>query len=256
MPKKIQKTILYLTVFLILAKVILLTGFFLSPAVAIPSEDITIKTQDLIDMTNNYRKDLGLKELTYNPRLTQAAVNKARDLLSGQYFNHTSPDGKRFSEWIREVNYDYFYVGENLAIDFDNTENAFQAWLDSETHKDNIVKPEYQEIGMAVLEGKYQSHKTIIVVQLFGSRVMGTTEGQFTTRDPISDLVDNYFYQQTWWEKLTSLESIERLNIYNNYLLMIFIGLVLITHRRQLAISQRSIKTPIINRYQANIDKE
>lgn len=130
----------------------------------------------LVELTNEYRLESGLQPLTVNPRLTQAAVNKAKDILAKQYFNHTSPDGRKFSDWIKDVNYDYFYVGENLAIDFTKPQDIFTAWLNSPKHKENIIRPEFQEIGIADISGEFENHPTQIVVQLFGSRVLGVSE--------------------------------------------------------------------------------
>jgi|GEM_PF-938549 len=145
---------------------------------------------ELIQLTNEYRRNLGLRELIVNPRLTQAAVNKAKDLLAKQYFNHTSPTGKKFSDWVKEVNYSYFYVGENLAIDFANPQEVFDAWIKSPKHKENIERPEFQEIGIADLKGLFDSRETDVVVQLFGSRVLGENEKSTSSN---SALINNYF---------------------------------------------------------------
>ena len=131
---------------------------------------------ELIRLTNEYRQKLGLGALAINPRLTQAAVNKAKDILSHQYFSHTSPEGRKFSDWVKDVNYAYFYVGENLAIDFPNSQEAFDAWLGSPKHKENIERSEYQEIGIADLKGEFEGRETNVIVQLFGSRVLGADE--------------------------------------------------------------------------------
>ncbi len=134
-----------------------------------------VSANDLINLTNQYRVNRGLKPLTPNARLTQAALNHANDIISKDYFDHTSPDGKKFSDWIKEVNYNYFYVGENLAIDFDNDSRAFQAWVESPGHLANIEKPQYQEIGVATVRGKMKGRMTTIMVQMFGSRLLQPT---------------------------------------------------------------------------------
>lgn len=143
---------------------------------ALPLSGGSAGATELIRLTNEYRKESGLNPLTVNPRLTQAAVNKAKDILAKQYFNHTSPDGRKFSDWIKDVNYEYFYVGENLAIDFTKPQDVFTAWLNSPKHKENIIRPEFQEIGIADIGGQFEDHSTQIVVQLFGSRVLGVSE--------------------------------------------------------------------------------
>jgi hypothetical protein len=154
----------------------------------------------LIELTNEHRISLGLPTLATNSRLTQAAINKAGNILTEQYFNHTSPDGRKFSDWIKDVNYKYFYVGENLAIDFNNAEDIFSAWLKSDRHRENIERQEFQEIGIAVIGGNFKNKNTLIAVQLFGSRVLGVNEASIATIEPSTDLyfpTNKYSHQST-----------------------------------------------------------
>lgn len=150
-------------------------------------------SEAIIKLTNIYRQEAGLKPLLINPRLTQAAINKANDIITNQYFSHTSPEGKRFSDWIKEVNYSYFYSGENLAIDFTSAEDAFSAWLQSDKHRQNIERSEFQEIGVASISGKFNGQQTTVIVQLFGSRVLGAND--FSDYPSYQSLANNYFSQ-------------------------------------------------------------
>lgn len=256
MIRIIKNILIILCVVAVTLKLILVTVIFVYPNI-ISTDNIEANAKELIDLTNNYRKQLGLTELTPNARLTQAAVNKAGDLLNSQYFNHTSPAGKKFSQWIKDVDYKYFYVGENLAIDFDNNQEIFQAWLNSPSHKENIIKPQYQEIGIAVIEGKYNNHQTTIVVQLFGSRVLGENEILGNVFKPSERSTNNYFPNSNFWQKITALKNIDKFNKYNNYFLVIVIGLYLMTYTPSVKNkNQINVKQPIINRYQAKIFRE
>ena len=256
MLKFIKKILLFTTIALIIIKVAVGLVIFLYPP--IPEDDnLSISPTALIELTNQYRESQGLTTLTPNARLTQAAYNKAQDLLTRQYFDHTSPDGQKFSQWIKDVNYQYFYVGENLAIDFNDEIELFQAWLDSPTHQENIIKPQYQEIGIAALRGKYKNHSTIVVVQLFGTRVLGEQEDSADDDyRGLTNLADNYFYRQSWWQKFVSLDKLDDINRLIGYALVVSLGLYLITYRPQKNINQINIKHPIINRYQAKIFRE
>jgi len=255
MIKIIKKILTILVLFFISVKLILVTAIFLYPNI-ISSYNIEANAKELIDLTNQYRESQGLTILSPNPRLTQAAVNKAYDLLTNQYFSHTSPDGKKFSDWIKEVDYKYFYVGENLAIDFEKNDDIFQAWLESPSHKENIIKPQYQEIGIAVIEGKYKNSQTTVVVQLFGSRVLGENDS-INTFGSINNFADNYLSTNNFWIKKASLKNIEKLNNLTNYFLLITLGLYLITYTPVVKKkNQINIKQPIVNRYQAKIFRE
>lgn len=183
MHNRAVKIIFFIAVGLIVAKAAAgaLISYWPEAADALALSGGQAGADKLIQLTNEYRRDNNLNTLTVNPRLTQAAVNKAKDILAKQYFSHTSPDGRKFSDWIKDVNYSYFYVGENLAIDFTNPQDVFAAWLNSPKHKENIVRPEFQEIGIADISGEFEGHQTQVVVQLFGSRVLGASETPTST---------------------------------------------------------------------------
>lgn len=267
----IKKLLLLLAILLIAAKALITAAIFLSPPIITP-DNLEVNARELINLTNQYRLNHGLNALAVNPRLTQAAVNKARDMLSRQYFDHTSPAGKKFSDWIKEINYQYFYVGENLAIDFTDNQELFDAWLQSPKHYENIVKPQYQEIGLAAISGKFKNHPTMAVVQLFGTRILsqdnlsGGINGADTANTssaasakPITD-----FYTPGSWTALILLATLDKLNSWNNLLLILIIGLVLIAFKPQKLIafspqkknSQSKIKPPTAKRYQAKTLKE
>jgi hypothetical protein len=44
-----------------------------------------------------------------------------------------------------------------------------QAWMDSSTHRANIVHQKYTQIGIAVVDGKLGGMETTLVVQMFGT---------------------------------------------------------------------------------------
>lgn len=129
--------------------------------------DITVKR--IIDLANADRHDKRASDLVKSEKLMRAAMKKAEDMFSKNYFSHTSPEGLTPWHWLEEENYDYNYAGENLAMDFISTEKMNKAWLASPTHRTNILNEKYTEIGVAVLEGNLNDHPTILAVQMFGS---------------------------------------------------------------------------------------
>jgi len=51
------------------------------------------------------------------------------------------------------------------------------AWMNSPTHRENIVNPTYKDIGVGIASGDYEGHQTIIVVQMFGNPVSESSLG-------------------------------------------------------------------------------
>jgi len=129
--------------------------------------DITKIT--LEKLVNQSRQSAGLPALAENEKLDKAAELKAQNMVQNQYFNHTSPTGVTPWYWFSQAGYNYKYAGENLAVGFFESEEVYNAWLNSPTHKENMMNPNYKEIGTAVLKG-FGDGNAIIVVQLFGSQ--------------------------------------------------------------------------------------
>jgi len=119
-------------------------------------------------LVNQTRESSGLSPLTENAILTQAAQLKAENMIKNQYFDHTSPTGITPWYWFSQAGYKYKYAGENLAIGFYESDEVYRAWLNSPSHKANIMSPRYTEVGTAILKG-FGGSGAIIVVQEFGS---------------------------------------------------------------------------------------
>lgn len=125
-------------------------------------------TATLVDLTNDDRSEERIGPLKINEKLVAAAQAKANDMAEKGYFAHTSPDGRTSWSWFEDAGYTFSYAGENLAVNFSDSEDVVQAWMDSPTHRANILNGKFTEIGIATAEGEYKGRKTIFVVQMFG----------------------------------------------------------------------------------------
>lgn len=123
----------------------------------------------LVLLTNKDRVNQNISELKINPLLEKAAQMKADDMASKGYFAHNTPDGKTPWYWLSQAGYKYVFAGENLAVNFVESEDVQKAWMASPTHKSNIVNPKYTEIGIATSTGIYKGREAVFVVQMFGS---------------------------------------------------------------------------------------
>lgn len=128
----------------------------------------SISVDQVVAQTNQKRAEAGLAPLTFSGSLARAAQLKAEDMFSNQYWAHTSPQGKEPWDFIRMAGYSYQSAGENLARDFMGTGEMVEAWMNSPTHRANIVNSRYQEIGIAVVNGTLEGTETTLVVQMFG----------------------------------------------------------------------------------------
>ncbi len=134
--------------------------------------DITV--QKLFSLTNEERAKASLPPLTENVELSQAAEKKAAYMFQKDYWSHFAPDGTSPWDFIKKSGYQYEFAGENLAKNFLFSKNVIDAWMNSPTHRENIVRKEYTEVGYAVVNGMLNGEETTLVVQMFGTPLVKT----------------------------------------------------------------------------------
>lgn len=163
---------------LFLAAVILASPFYTAAAAPTKSKELAPITADnLFALVNQERARANIPALKRNTALDQAAKMKAQDELSNNYFSHISPTGLDSWYWFRKADYSFRHAGENLANTQRNystlrnpnrtkqvlksSQDIVLAWMQSPSHRANILNPKYTETGTAVV-GRY-------VVQMFGT---------------------------------------------------------------------------------------
>lgn len=126
---------------------------------------------ELHSVINRERLKRGIDPLVLSPKLNTAAQAKADDMQTKRYFSHVSPiDGKEWKEFIVESGYEYKEAGENLANGYDVLEEMITAWLNSPSHRANMLNTAVSETGFGVRTGELDGFPTIFVVQVFGER--------------------------------------------------------------------------------------
>ena len=133
-----------------------------------------INVLDLLKFTNERRLEQGLDPLAIDTQLSEAAKLKAQNMFEEQYWSHTSPSGNDPWVFFSQAQYSYLYAGENLARDFADSRGVVEAWMNSRSHQDNILNSKYQDVGFAVVDGKFNGFETTLVVQLFGAKAIST----------------------------------------------------------------------------------
>lgn len=182
----------------------------------------------VIQQTNMQREKYGLPPLRESPDLNRAALLKAQDMISGQYFAHLSPSEEGVTDLAKIVGYEFIAIGENLALgNFQNDEALVQGWMDSPGHRANILSLQYLEIGAAVLKGDFEGKATWLAVQHFGLPLAACPQ-------PSKDLEAEIWQKQDQIEKLQKVLSLlkqeiegirpkrgtfysEKVEEYNNY---------------------------------------
>ncbi len=161
--------------------ILILISFFIFSSLFFPSSlnpfesrirafaDISV--QELINFTNQKRAENGLPAFSNNSALSAAAGKKVDDMFAKNYWAHNSPDGTTPWVFIKGAGYDYVYAGENLARGFNSATDVVNAWMSSTAgHRENILSPNFKDVGFAVKSGSLNGEQTFLVVQELGSR--------------------------------------------------------------------------------------
>jgi hypothetical protein len=120
-------------------------------------------------LTNTERSAYNAHPLIRNSLLDEAATLKAKDMAARGYFSHNTPEGLLPWHFLNKVGYRYVRAGENLAVNFTDSKDVVNAWMNSPTHKANITKESFTEIGIGMADGFHQGQPTIFVVQFFAT---------------------------------------------------------------------------------------
>lgn len=140
-------------------------GSIMSEAAKITSSSVILK---VLEETNKYRVENGLSELKLDATLCKAAKIRSDELYATDYaIIHTRPDGRHWGTVLDEVKYNYSHGGENIGYtigDLNTANTIFQLWIDSSSHRANILDSVSEEIGIAYTK----NGDKVYWVQIFG----------------------------------------------------------------------------------------
>jgi uncharacterized protein YkwD len=143
---------------------------------------------------NRERGKYDLNPLSLSSSLINSATKKAEAMLESNCWDHYCPlpPGVSPWKWFADVDYKYEHAGENLAEGFRDNETVMKAWMNSPTHRDNVLKNSFEEIGIGFAAGEYQnkSMNTIIVVH-FGKPIRGGDVTNFVVEEENDRILDN-----------------------------------------------------------------
>ncbi|MBN2207546.1 MAG: hypothetical protein JW742_09090, partial [Candidatus Aminicenantes bacterium] len=106
----------------------------------------------LFALLNSERESRGLAPLAASPELTALAREHSRGMAETGVLSHLSPSGKTLGTRLAESALFYALGGENVA--FSETyvpEFMHKALMDSPAHRSEILRPEYNKVGIGVV---------------------------------------------------------------------------------------------------------
>ena len=118
---------------------------------------------EVFNLINNQRTNNGLSSLKIDSEVQNVARIKAKDMVSNNYFSHTSPTYGSPFDMLKNFGISYKSAGENIAGN-SNNQAAVTAWMNSTGHKANILNSNFNYTGIGVVSSnKYGK----IYVQMF-----------------------------------------------------------------------------------------
>jgi len=122
---------------------------FLAAAGDPPRSKSKIDIPALVELHNKARANEDLGPLTVNEKLVAAAKVQAKDMGDHEEMRHEGSDGSDAAKRAKDQGYRYQLVGENVAMGQRSSAEVMTAWMNSPHHKENILRPDHTEIGLA-----------------------------------------------------------------------------------------------------------
>ena len=130
-------------------------------------------------LTNAVRRQEGLSRLRFDERLARAAATRSDAMAEADFFGHYGPGDSSAraavgrTAWVPEAR--SWLVGENIAWAAEGgatPARIVRSWLDSPTHRANILNEHFREVGLGVVAAvpKRDARPGATVTQLFGVR--------------------------------------------------------------------------------------
>lgn len=102
--------------------------------------------QQVLNLVNKERRSQGLSALSLSAEAQQAARVRAKEIVSS--FSHTRPNGTSCFTVLNEIGAKYTSAGENIAKGQKTPEQVVEAWMNSPSHRANILSSKYTKLGV------------------------------------------------------------------------------------------------------------
>lgn len=144
----------------------------------------TIDPRDIVTYVNEERMKRGIRPLRVNTTLMKAAEMRANVILKHQNFSHQDPYEKiQLDTVLPLLKYPYKYASENIGMG-DSSGRAFvTGFMNSPSHRANLLDPRLAETGVAIVTGPYKQYYVNIAVHLFAEPWDTAAFAGYTERD-------------------------------------------------------------------------
>lgn len=137
-----------------------------NPAMIYPNQKLNIPNidnvknveEEVLTLVNQERSKIGLKPLQMDWELSRVARMKSQDMAQKNYFSHTSPTYGSPFDMMKQFGINFRTAGENIASGQQTPKEVMESWMNSQGHRENILKPDYTHLGVGYYRGGSYGH--------------------------------------------------------------------------------------------------
>lgn len=115
----------------------------------------------MLCLVNRVRDHYGLAPLDENTPLRRSATGHSNDMVEHGYLSHGGPAGSTVGSRVTQAGYlarvNAYFIGENIGGGVGRERGSalavFRAWMHSPPHRENILDPEFHDLGIGVARG-------------------------------------------------------------------------------------------------------
>jgi len=128
----------------------------------------TIDPVDFVNEINAARAKSGSPPLRLNATLMRAAKMRAEVIKKHQNFSHQDPyEDIELGTVLPKLQYSFVYASENIGMGGISAANFVEGFMNSTSHRNNLLDPKLTDTGAAIVDGPYKQYYVNYAVQLF-----------------------------------------------------------------------------------------
>jgi len=132
--------------------------------------ETTLDTRTALKLINGYRREKGLKPLKLHPKLIRAAKAHSTDLAKWDRISHYGSDGANPWDRVKRAGYQARLAAENVGTGQASFKEVLSGWKESEGHNKNLLLPDAEHMGIALVRRPKTEFKTFWTLVL-GSQI-------------------------------------------------------------------------------------
>lgn len=131
--------------------------------------------EQVVNLTNAFRQQFGLQPLSANPKLAAAAQEHSYNMATYDFFDHVGIDGLQPWDRMTAQGYQWSHAAENIAAGQQTPDAVVNSWINSPSHRENLLSANLQEIGVGYYELRYDTGR--LSYGRYWTQTFGTASG-------------------------------------------------------------------------------